>query len=64
MERTIKVINQPATFILSNSELSDEVIRAQWLAKYNKGNKHVPEASKSLESCLIRSTKKMNRINK
>jgi len=35
MERQIKVLDQPETYILINSNLSDEEIRSNWLEKHS-----------------------------
>ena len=60
--RQIKVLSHPETFILTDSSEPDEVIITRWIEKYGKGGKPLSQVSKLLETGLIRSAKKLNKI--
>ena len=57
MKRKIKVLKQPETFILVDSDKSDQEIIANWLLKCGKVK--VSAASKNLERALIKKSKGM-----
>jgi len=55
LKKQIKISNSPATFIEIDADLDENEAREAWLLKHKK--KYVNQASRSLETGLIRSAK-------
>jgi hypothetical protein len=61
MERQVKVKDSPATYILVDSELSDEQIRYNWIKRYNREKLDLNTEQKRRERVSIRQGKVSNR---
>jgi hypothetical protein len=63
MERKVKVKDIPATWILTDSPLSDEQIRYNWIKKSNREKIGLSDEQKRRESMNVRGGKVSNRKN-